>query len=336
MTSTVIGSERERNARRVPGVGAAVAGVGSCVPAGVVRNDAIAARLGVDESWLARRTGTAVRHVARPEERLEDLAAGAARIALADASIDPGEIDAVLVGTTTSDEMSPHSAPLVAADIGATRAAAIDVSSACVGFLACMVTGTAMIESGRAHKVLVIGADILTRYLDPDDPQSAMLFGDGAGAVVLVATEGAWRVGPSLLGADGSGRDLIRLDRVERRIRMDGRAVYRRAVPLMADSALRLLAEAGLEVPEVELFVFHQANSRILAAVAERLGVPDSRLVDVVGRFANTSSASLPIALGVVVEEGRLHAGDRVLLAAFGAGLVWGGLVLTWGISPAQ
>jgi 3-oxoacyl-[acyl-carrier-protein] synthase-3 len=304
---------------------------GFAVPACVVGNHAIAGRLGVDAEWLTRRTGTRERHVAATGERLEDLAASAARRALARAGVDASDVDAVLVGTTTADEMSPHAAPLVAADIGAAGAAAIDVSAACVGFLSCVALGTALIESGRARTVLAVGADMLSRYLDPQDPQSAMLFGDGAGAMVLSATTGPWRVGPWLLSSDGTARDLIRLERSELLIRMDGPAVYRRAVTIMAGAASEVLTRARLAPGDIDLFVFHQANSRIIRAVRERLGIDESRVVDVVDRFANTSAASLPIALAVAADEGRLQRGDRVLLAAFGSGLVWGAAVLTWG-----
>jgi 3-oxoacyl-[acyl-carrier-protein] synthase-3 len=314
-----------------PQRGAAAIGVGYSVPETVVSNDLIAAQLGVDETWLSRRTGTRDRRVGRPGERLEHFAAWAAAGALHDAGMDAGAVDVVLVGTTSPDEMSPHAAPLVAADIGAIGAAAIDVSCACVGFLSAVAMGAAMIEAGRARVVVVVGADLLTRYLDPRDPQSAMLFGDGAGAVVLAATDGPWRVGPAHMSSDGSGRHLIRLPRQELVIGMDGPAVYRRAVQMMSDVTELVLKEGGLSVDDVDLFVYHQANSRIIKAVGDRLGLDGARVVDVVARFANTSSASLPIALGVAAEDGRLRAGDRLLLAAFGAGLVWGGMTLTWG-----
>jgi 3-oxoacyl-[acyl-carrier-protein] synthase-3 len=310
-------------------------GVGYSVPGAVVGNDAIARRLGVDEAWVSRRTGTDRRHVAGAGERLEHLAAEASTEALAVAGVAPESVDAVLLGTTTADEMSPHAAPLVAADIGAVGAAGIDISAACVGFLSCVAMGAAMIESGRAETVIAVGADVLTPYLDRDDPQSAMLFGDGAGAVVLTATGGPDRVGPTVLHSDGAGRDLIRLDRSERLIRMDGPAVYRKAVPFMAGATSDVLARAGLGLGDVDLFVYHQANSRIIKAVGERLGLDPGSVVDVVDRFANTSSASLPIALSVARAEGRLHPGNRVLLAAFGAGLVWGATVVTWSGSAA-
>lgn len=314
--------------------GAALAGVGMAVPEAIVSNAAIAERLGVDEAWLTKRTGTRDRHVAAPDERLDQLAAQAARAALKDAGVAAGEIDAVLLGTTSAEEMSPHAAPLVATDIGADGAAAIDISAACTGFLSALVMGAGMIESGRARAVLAIGGDVLSRYLDPDDRDSAMLFGDGAGAVVLTATDGTSRVGPAVLSSDGTGRHLIRLDRERRRIRMDGPAVYRHAVQNMTAVTRQACERAGLSVDDIDLFVYHQANSRIIGAVGQRLHLDPARVVDVVGDFANTSAASLPMALAVAADAGRLHSGDRVFLGAFGAGMVWGGVVVTWGLPP--
>jgi 3-oxoacyl-[acyl-carrier-protein] synthase III len=317
---------------RSPGlVGAALVGVGMAVPEQVITNAAIADRLGVDEEWISRRTGTSQRHVAAPGQRLDEFAATAARAALAQAGVDAADFDAVLVGTTSAEEMSPHAAPLVAADIGASGAAAIDISAACTGFLAGLVMGAGMIESGRARAVLAIGADMLSRYLDRDDPQSAMLFGDGAGAAVLTAVEGGSRVGPAVLTSDGQRRELIRLARDELLIRMDGPTVYRHAVRLMTEVTEQAVRRAGLTVADIDLFVYHQANSRIIDAVGQKLRLDPARVVDVVGSFANTSAASLPIALAAAQRDGRLHDGDRVLLAAFGAGLVWGGVVVTWG-----
>jgi 3-oxoacyl-[acyl-carrier-protein] synthase-3 len=317
---------------RPPGLaGAALVGVGMAVPEQVMTNAAIADRLGVDEGWISRRTGTSERRVAAPGQRLDEFAAAAARAALAQAGIDAADVDAVLVGTTSAEEMSPHAAPLIAADIGASGAAAIDISAACTGFLSGLVMGAGMIESGRARAVLAIGADMLSRYLDRDDPQSAMLFGDGAGAAVLTAVEGGSRIGPAVLTSDGQRRELIRLARDELLIRMDGPTVYRHAVRLMTEVTEQAVRRAGLTVADIDLFVYHQANSRIIDAVGQKLRLDPARVVDVVGSFANTSAASLPIALAAADRDGRLHDGDRVLLAAFGAGLVWGGVVVTWG-----
>jgi 3-oxoacyl-[acyl-carrier-protein] synthase III len=305
--------------------------VGLAVPEDVVANAAIAARLGVDEDWLRSRTGTDVRHVARPEQRLEAFAADAAAAALRDAGIEAKAVDLVLVGTTSAEEMSPHAAPMVAAAIGAERAGGVDISAACTGFLSGLAFATALIETGRASNVVVVGADLLTRYLDPDDRGSAMLFGDGAGAVVLTAVDGPSRVGPVSMHSDGSGHGLIQLRRDEPLIRMDGPTVYRYAVRLMVEVTREVLDDAGLAIDDVDLFVYHQANGRIIDTVGKRLGLDPAKVVDVVGEFANTSAASLPIALAWAAAQGRLRAGDRVLLAAFGAGMVWGGGVVRWG-----
>jgi 3-oxoacyl-[acyl-carrier-protein] synthase-3 len=311
--------------------GASLTGAGLAVPARVVENAAIAARLGVDEHWIERRTGTAVRHFVGDGERLADLAAEAGAAALAQAGVAAEELDQVIVATTSADEMSPHTATFVAGRLGAARAAAIDVSAACVGFLSGLALAVGMLESGRAARALVIGADALSRYLDPDDRGSAMLFGDGAGAVVLEAVDGPSRIGPAILGSDASGGPLIRLGRDEPLIRMDGPEVYKRAVALMTRVTHEAVAAAGVALADVDLFVYHQANARILRAVGQRLGLAPERVVDYVGRYANTSAASLPIALATAAGEGRLRPGDRVLLAAFGAGLVWGGVVVEWG-----
>ncbi len=331
MARLLAGSEVDGRGGAQTSRGATVRGLGMALPAEVVSNDPIAHRLGVDPSWIGRRTGTAQRYVASPDDRLEVLAARAADSALARAGLAADRVDAVLVGTTSAEEMSPHAAPLVAAELGARGAAALDVNAACVGFLTCLALGSALIESDRADFAVVVGADFLTRYTDFDDPRSAMLFGDGAGAVVLGPTTGLARVGPSVLHSDGSQRRLITLDRKERLIRMDGPGVYRAAVGVLSRVTLEVLQRAGLALEEVDLFVYHQANGRIIEAVTHHLGIDSARVVNVVGTYANTSAASLPIALAHADREGRLRQGDRVLLAAFGSGLVWGATLVTWG-----
>lgn len=301
------------------------------MPDRVVTNAEVAAGIGVDEEWILRRTGTRTRHVAAPGERLGVFATTAARRALERAGIEAAEVDAVIVGTTSPDEMSPHAAPQVAAGLGASRAAAFDISAACTGFLTGLSVGTGLIESERAATVVVVGADFLSAYVDRSDRGSAMLFGDGAGAVVLTRTHGAARVGPVRLHSDGEGRDLIRLGREEYRIRMDGPTVFKYAVGCMSEVTLEALAAAGATLDEVDLFVYHQANARIIDAVGRRLQLDPAKVVDVVGDFANTSAGTLPIALDAAWQSGRLHEGDRVLLSAFGAGMVWGAGLLTWG-----
>lgn len=313
------------------GRGAAAVGVGMSVPADVVDNARIAERLGVDEEWISVRTGTRQRHVKRTEERLEEFATRAAQDALDDAGVAGVDVDMVLVGTTSPDEMSPHAAPLVAANIGARGAGAMDVSAACTGFLSCVALGAAQIETGRARTVVAIGADMLTKFLDPEDRGTAMLFGDGAGAAVLTAVDGPTRIGPTVLHSDGDGRGLIHLGREDLTITMDGPTVYKYAVAAMTEVTRETLAAAGLEIDDVDLFAYHQANSRIIAAVGKRLHLDTARVIDVVGEFANTSAGSLPIALAAAKAAGRLHPGDRVLLSAFGAGMVWGALTLQWG-----
>jgi 3-oxoacyl-[acyl-carrier-protein] synthase-3 len=308
--------------------GAWITGTGLALPPQTVGNAEIAARIGVDVEWIERRTGTDVRHVLAPGERLADLAVEASRGALERAGVQPDELDLVLVGTTSPDDMSPHAATAVTGALGI-QAAAIDVSAACTGFLASLQHATGLLEAGRAQHVLVVGADGLSRFLDHGDRGSAMLFGDGAGAVVLSAAEGPSGVGPIILRSDAAGHELIRLRRGGT-IEMQGRAVYRAAVELLPAVAREATAAAGCTPEDVDLFVFHQANGRIIAAATEALGLDPAKVVDDVHRFANTSAGTLPISLAAADAEGRLHAGDRVLLAAFGAGLVYGATVITW------
>src|SRR3954469_22649147 len=249
---------------------AAVAGVAHAVPDTVVGNAQIARRLGVDEAWIESRTGTRERRTLRDGERLGDLAARAGAAALRDADVAASEVDLVLVGTTSADEMSPHAAPLVAGALGIRGAAAFDLSAACTDFLSGLATAAAFVETGRARAALVVGADGLTRYLDPNDRGTAMLFGDGAGAAVVTAADTGGGIGPVVLHSDPDGSDLIRLGRDDLRIRMDGPVVFRHAVRLMVDVTHEAVAAAGGALGDIDLFVYHQANSRIIRAVADR------------------------------------------------------------------
>jgi 3-oxoacyl-[acyl-carrier-protein] synthase-3 len=304
------------------------------VPARLVSNRELAPRIGVDEAWISKRTGTAERPWAVEGERMSDFAAAAGTDALARAGVDARELDLVLVATSTADEITPNAAPLVAGLIGAERAGAFDVGSACTGWLAGLGMACGQIESGRAQHALVVGADFLSRFLDYSDRGTAPLFADGAGAAVVSSapSEGPGRIGPVLLHADHGGADLIRLER-GKRISMQGQETFKAAVGRLSEVTLEALDAGGLELGDVDLFVYHQANSRIIQAVGKRLGLPSERVVDYVDRFANSSTATLPIALSVAEAEARLSAGDTILLASFGGGFTWGATVVEWGRS---
>jgi 3-oxoacyl-[acyl-carrier-protein] synthase-3 len=311
--------------------GAAVASVAVSLPETVVPNAAISARFGVGEDWIERRTGIRERRIAGPQERLDAHCAIAAQRALGQAGIDAGELDMVLVATTTADEALPNAAPLVAHAIGAHQAGAFDIGAACTGFLSAISVACAQIESGRARAVLVIGADFMSRITDPDDRATAAVFADGVGAAVLVATDAPSRIGPVILGSDGDGAEHIVVGQQERLIHMNGHETFREAVSRLSLATMQAAAAAELTLAEIDLFVYHQANSRILTAVEERLGIPRDRVVDCIAHYGNTSAATVPIALWHAAEQGRLADGDRVLLSAFGAGLCWGGVVIEWG-----
>ncbi len=312
------------------GLGARIASVAMALPERLVSNEQIAAGLGVDAAWIAKRTGTRERPWAAVDERLSELAADAGREALERAGVDARELDLVLVATSTADEITPNAGPLVAGLIGADRAGALDVGAACTGWLSALSMACGQVESGRATHALVVGADFLSRFLDFSDRDTAPLFADGAGAALVSATEEpTGRIGPIVLRADHSGSHLIRLDRGDL-IRMDGRESFRAAVASLTQVTVEALDSYDCRPEDIGLFVYHQANSRIIRAVGQRLGLPAERVVDYVDRFANASTATLPIALSVAEAEGRLKGDDLVLLAAFGGGLTWGATVMQW------
>lgn len=312
------------------GLGARIASVSMALPERLVSNEQIAADLDVDAAWIAKRTGTRERPWATGDERLSELAADAGRAALERAGVDARELDLVLVATSTADEITPNAGPLVAGLIGAENAGALDVGAACTGWLSALSMACGQLESGRARHALVVGADFLSRFLDFSDRDTAPLFADGAGAAVVSATdEPTGRIGPIVLRADHSGSHLIRLDRGDL-IRMDGRESFRVAVASLSKVTTEALDSCDCRPEDIGLFVYHQANSRIIRAVGQRLGLPAERVVDYVDRFANASTATLPIALSVAEAEGRLKGDDLVLLGAFGGGLTWGATVMQW------
>jgi 3-oxoacyl-[acyl-carrier-protein] synthase-3 len=311
-------------------VSAGIFGVGAAIPQDVVTNAALTERLDTTDEWIVRRTGIHERRWLNGATTLADLAAEACAEALRDAGREPAEVDRLIVATMTPDRITPGVAPAVASAIGAGGAGPTDVNAACAGFLAGLEQAAALVESERARLVLVCGADALSRVTDFDDRGTAVLFGDGAGAVAVARAELDLGCAPFELRCDGVNADLLYADLDERVIRMEGREVYRHAVRRMAEATRVALARAGLDIEDLDLFVAHQANARIVEATARELGLDEQRVVLDVDRVANTSSASIPLALWRAEREGRLPHGARVGLAAFGAGFVWGAGVISW------
>jgi 3-oxoacyl-[acyl-carrier-protein] synthase-3 len=309
-------------------VGPGIAAVAASLPERVVENEEVARPLGVDSEWIFSRTGIHRRRRV-DGETLVDLAADAGSRALALAGLEPDQLDLVLVATFTPDQLQPHAAPLVASRMGAEPAGAIDIGAACTGFLSALSLAAAQLESGRARAALVVGAEVLSRVIDYSDRRTAGLFGDGAGAAVLTMG-GPGLIGPIALRSDGARGDLIQASNEERLVRMDGRATFRAAVAAMSDTTQQVVSDAGLALGEIDLFVYHQANSRIISAVGERLDLPPDRVIDCLADYGNTSAASIPIALSEAASTGLLRKGSRVLLSAFGAGLTWGAGIVEW------
>jgi 3-oxoacyl-[acyl-carrier-protein] synthase-3 len=309
---------------------AGIVGLGTALPERRVPNAEIAEPLGVSAEWIERRTGIRERRYAAPGQRVSDLASAAARAALQDAGVEGSEIDMVLVATLAADEITPGVAPIVANEIGAPAAAAIDIGAACTGSLAALAHATAWIEAGRARNVLVIGAEILTRMIDYGDRRTEPLFGDGAGALV-VSLDADGQIGPFVFGSDGGSAKTIQVTREKNILEMDGHDTFLMAVDRLSRSTLEVLELTGVALGDIDLFVYHQANGRILSAVADRLGVEQKLVFDCIGELGNTSAASVPLALGEATRTGALKPGAQVVLGAIGAGMVWGSTVLTWG-----
>jgi 3-oxoacyl-[acyl-carrier-protein] synthase-3 len=301
-----------------------------CLPRTVVPTSDVARRLGVQDGWIESRTGVHERRRAAADESLASLAAQAGRAALDRAGLSPGELDLLLVATITADDLVPNAAPLVAAALGAPQAGAMDVGAACTGFLSAIALGAGAIESGRAEHVLVIGADFMSRYTDHDDRRTAGLLGDGAGAVTLSGGGVALEIGPVVLHTDPAGPPLVYARRDDALLRMEGPETFRVAVDRISEVTLEAVECAGIALADIDVFVFHQANSRILKAVGERLDLDHAKVVDCVRNLGNTSAASIPIALCHAEASGLLRPGATVLLGAIGAGFTYGALVARW------
>ncbi|MGI8428501.1 MAG: 3-oxoacyl-ACP synthase III family protein [Solirubrobacteraceae bacterium] len=318
---------------RSTGRSAAILSVATELPEGRLANAELASTLGITEDWILSRTGIRERRRAGPEERLADYATRAGARALAQAGVQASELDLVIVATMTPDELTPNTAPLVAHALGADRAGGFDVGAACTAFMSGLAIGAGQIESARAERVLLIGADFITRIIDYEDKGTAPLFADAVGAVVLGRAQGEHgAIGPIVLGTDGSHGATIIASHSERKIRMNGPEVFRHAVDRMSEVTLEAVAKAELTLDDVDLFVYHQANARITRALGERLGLASERVVDCIETLGNASAATLPVALAAAERDGRLPAGARVLMSAFGAGFTWGGGVIEWGI----
>ncbi len=307
---------------------ATITGVGAALPARCVTNEAFA-RLNLTDKWIVSRCGISQRYHLDPDERLVDLAAEASRGALKDSGTAPTEIDMVIVATSTPDRVSPGLASELAHLIGADRCGAIDLNGACTGFLYALDYAMMRVDQGSSETVLVVGADAMSRLTDPTDRDTAFLFGDGAGAVVVSVRPGTR---PQLMsfGSAGEGIDFLSVPRETGKLHMDGVEVYAAAVDAMSSEIEAVLDACGDGRDDVDLAVCHQANARIVTAVGRELGLPPEKVISYVAEFGNTSSASIPIALWKAQAEARLERGHRVVLAAFGAGFTWGAGIIDW------
>jgi 3-oxoacyl-[acyl-carrier-protein] synthase-3 len=313
-----------------------VLGVGSALPKRRVTNEELAERVETSDQWIVERTGIRSRYIAAEGETTASLATDAARRALEHAGVDATDIDLIVLATATPDQTFPSSATKVQAALGIPDCIAFDVHAVCTGFLYALSVADSMLRSGNADKALVIGAETFSRILDWEDRGTCVLFGDGAGALVLSAEDGERGVLATKLHADGRHNDLLFVDGgpsttgTVGKLRMKGREVFRHAVVNLADVLTEVLAEAGLSAEDVDWVVPHQANARILDATARKLGLPAEKVVVTVDQHANTSAASVPLAFDTAVKDGRIKRGDLVVLEAMGGGFTWGAAALRY------
>jgi 3-oxoacyl-[acyl-carrier-protein] synthase-3 len=314
-----------------------ITGLGAKVPDRIVTNDELAQHVDTTNEWIIERTGIRERRMASKEEALSDVALPACRDALAQAGIEGKDVDLLIVATVTPDMMFPSTGAIVADKLGAAAAAAYDLSAGCTGFMYALAQAYGMIAGGLAKRALVVGGDLLSRILDWEDRSTLILFGDGAGAVVLEATPHEGFLGFEL-GADGAGGANLWLpgsgsrlfDDPDQYVKMNGREVYKFATRILVQSAQDLLERCGVAIGEVDVYIPHQANIRIIDHATKKLGVPSERVVINVDRYGNTSSGSIPLALADAATAGRLEPGKLVLMTGMGAGLTWGSALLRW------
>jgi 3-oxoacyl-[acyl-carrier-protein] synthase-3 len=320
---------------------ARIVGTGAYLPARVVSNEELSRTVDTSHEWIVQRTGIEQRHIAADGELTSDLACAAAREALQNAGLDADRLDLIIVATTTPDHTFPACAAAVQAKLGADRAVAFDLQAVCSGFVFALAVADNFVKAGQAETILVIGAETFSRLLDWGDRRTCVLFGDGAGAVVLRAEEGTGTVFDhgvlaTLLGSDGRHYSDLWVDGgpsstgTTGHVQMNGREVFRFAVNALTTATRRVLEIGGLEVDDVDWLVPHQANSRILDAVRRNLGLPEDRMLVTVGRHANTSAASVPLALAEASAAGRLRPNQIVVINAMGGGFTWGAALLRW------
>lgn len=328
---------------------AAITGWGMYVPERVVTNDDLSQTVDTSDEWIRSRTGIAERRIAAPAETAVSMAVQAGREACAMAGVDPSTLDLIITATFTPDQLMPSTASLVQHELGATRAGAFDLNAACSGFVYALSVGSQFIKTGAASTVLVVGADLASRYLDFTDRGTCVLFGDGAGAVVLQPSDEAAGLLSMELGSDGSSGGHLTLGNPERFvglngartinrafIEMNGPEVYRFAVNVMGEAAAAAIERAGLTYDEIDLLIPHQANLRIINHAAKRLELPREKVWVNVERYGNTSAASIPICLVEAHADGTLKPGMNVALVAFGGGLTWAAGVVRWGVAGNQ
>ncbi len=319
-----------------------IIGCGSYLPARILSNEELAVKVDTSDEWIVTRTGIHCRHIAADGELTSDLGARAAERALEDAGMTADGVDLIIVATSTPDDTFPATATQVQAKLGTAAGAAFDVQAVCSGFVFGLAVADNFIRAGQARTALVIGAETYSRILDWRDRGTCVLFGDGAGAVVMTqtrtnaATSGEPAILSTHLHSDGRHRDILYVDGGPSRtgtvgmLRMSGREVFRHAVSCLASVAHEALAANGFGVADVDWLIPHQANKRILEGVARKLAIPAERVVSTVEHHANTSAASIPLALDEAVRDGRIKAGDLLLLEAIGGGLTWGAALVRW------
>jgi len=318
-----------------------VLGCGSYLPSRILTNAELAGKVDTSDEWIVQRTGIRERHIAGPGECTSDLAIAAARAALADGDIDPQSIDLIILATSTPDNTFPATAVTVQAGLGITRGAAFDLQAVCSGFVYALAVADSMLKSGAFKRALVVGSETFSRLLDWNDRTTCVLFGDGAGAVVLDAVTvnggGAERgILTAHLRSDGRHKDKLYVDGgvsstgTVGHLRMEGREVFKYAVAMITDVVVDAFAATGCTAADIDWFVPHQANKRIIEGSAQKLGIAPEKVILTVDRHGNTSAASIPLALSVAVNDGRIKAGDLVLLEAMGGGFTWGAILMRW------